>query len=76
MDYVFPPLSLLATSSGEPNGDSRDEVRQNTMRLENALRSFNINAEISNVVRGPSVTRYEMELEVGVKLNKLTNLVR
>ena len=73
-EYVFPPLSLLASSPGGPNGDSREEVRMNTQRLENALRSFGVNAEISNVVRGPSVTRYEMELEVGVKLNKLTNL--
>ena len=73
-EYVFPPISLLTAPSGGPNGDSQEEIRANTIRLENTLKSFGINAEISNVIRGPSVTRYEMELEIGVKLNKLTNL--
>lgn len=72
-EYIFPPLDLLARPT-MGNVDSDDEVYGNTVRLENALKSFGINAEISNVVHGPSVTRYEMELEVGVKLNKLTNL--
>ena len=73
-DYVFPPLSLLSGGGGEPQTDGREETRMNKQRLENTLHSFGINASISNIVRGPSVTRYEMELEVGVKLNKLTNL--
>ncbi len=73
-EYVFPPIELLSEAPSGQNGDSQDEVRINTIRLENVLKSFGINTEISNVVRGPSVTRYEMELEVGVKLNKLTSL--
>ncbi|MDR0819570.1 MAG: DNA translocase FtsK [Oscillospiraceae bacterium] len=72
-DYIFPPLSLLTPPSGTIS-DGRDEMAINTKRLDEALRSFRIDAEIVNVTRGPSVTRYEIELEQGVKLNKLTNL--
>jgi S-DNA-T family DNA segregation ATPase FtsK/SpoIIIE len=71
--YAFPPLSLL--SKGEPiSGAGDGEVKLNTERLESAFRSFGVNVNISNATRGPSVTRYEAELEAGVKLSKLTNL--
>ena len=71
--YLFPPLDLL--SRGEPQSKAGDnEVRQNTERLETAFQSFGVNVKISNATRGPSVTRYEAELEAGVKLNKLTGL--
>lgn len=74
-EYTFPPISLLASGGGKGiSSQSRDEIRATTQRLENIIKSFGINAEISNVVHGPTVTRYEMELEIGVKLNKLTNL--
>ncbi|MDR2530288.1 MAG: DNA translocase FtsK [Oscillospiraceae bacterium] len=72
-DYIFPPIGLLTPPSGTVS-DGRDEMAVNTKRLDEVLRSFRIDAEIVNVTRGPSVTRYELELEQGVKLNKLTNL--
>ena len=49
-------------------------MRQNAERLADTLQSFNIEANIVNVTRGPSVTRYELELQRGVKLSKVTNL--
>jgi len=71
--YSFPPADLL--SKGEPQTRAGDnEVRLNTERLEAAFQSFGVNVNISNATRGPSVTRYEAELEAGVKLNKLTSL--
>ncbi|MCL2424928.1 MAG: DNA translocase FtsK [Oscillospiraceae bacterium] len=71
--YTFPPLDLL--SQGKPQSRAGDsEVRQNTERLETAFQSFGVNVHISNATRGPTVTRYEAELEAGVKLNKLTSL--
>jgi len=71
--YVFPPLDLL--SQGEPLSRAGDnDTVQNTERLETAFQSFGVNVHISNTTRGPSVTRYEAELEAGVKLNKLTSL--
>ncbi|MBQ6669053.1 MAG: hypothetical protein IJM72_03235, partial [Deltaproteobacteria bacterium] len=72
-DYVFPPLSLLR-SSEVGTVDARDEIQLNRQRLENAIRSFGINASIVGVTHGPTVTRYDIELEQGVKLARVTNL--
>ena len=72
--YQYPPLSLLQEGAGELGGEALGELSANRQRLEDTIHSFGIDANIINVVRGPSVTRYELALEQGVKLNKLTNL--
>ena len=72
-EYVFPPLELL-NEGIVGNSDSRDEVSLNRERLENAIRSFGISASVVGVIRGPTVTRYDFELEQGVKLSRVTNL--
>ena len=71
--YCFPPIDLLnRAKSGAMDGTA--EMRENTRRLNETLASFKIEAHIINVTRGPSVTRYEVELEKGVRLNKLTTV--
>ncbi len=70
--YSFPPIDLLKVPVGYTS-DGTAEMRENTRRLNETLASFKIEAHIINVTRGPSVTRYEVELEKGVRLNKLTN---
>ena len=70
--YSFPPISLLKRPTGG-SADGTDEMRENSRRLNETLASFHIDAHIINVTRGPSVTRYEVELDKGVRLNKLTN---
>ena len=70
-DYCFPPIDLLKPSPAG-TADSTAEMRENTRRLNETLASFKIEAHIINVTRGPSVTRYEVELEKGVRLSKLT----
>ena len=72
--YQYPPLSLLNESTAELGGEGLGELNSNRQRLSDTIRSFGIEANIVNVVRGPSVTRYELELDQGVRLNKLTNL--
>ena len=72
-EYRFPPTSLLHQSSGAAV-DSREEIQMNRERLEGALHSFGISASIVGVTRGPTVTRYDIELEQGVKLSRVTNL--
>lgn len=72
-DYEFPPISLLRAGAAAAI-DARDEVAVNKNRLESAIRSFGINASIVGVTRGPTVTRYDIELEQGVKLARVTNL--
>ena len=72
-DYVFPPISLLRASSGV-TADATDEVTLNRVRLEEAIQSFGISASVVGVIRGPTVTRYDLELDRGVKLARITNL--
>lgn len=70
-EYCFPPISLLKAPSRSVM-DGTAEMRENSRRLNETLESFRIEAHIINVTRGPSVTRYEVELDKGVRLNKLT----
>ena len=70
-EYCYPPIDLLLSPSGAA-ADGTAEMRENSRRLNETLASFKIEAHIINVTRGPSVTRYEVELEKGVRLNKLT----
>ncbi len=70
--YCFPPIDLLRRPMGA-GVDGTEEMRENSRRLNETLASFRIDAHIINVTRGPSVTRYEVELDKGVRLNKLTS---
>ena len=70
-NYCFPPIDLLKLPS-DGGADGTAEMRENSRRLNETLASFKIEAHIINVTRGPSVTRYEVELEKGVRLSKLT----
>ena len=72
--YEHPPVSLLKEGTGGDATGVANELRANQTRLTETIRSFGIDANIVNVTRGPSVTRYELELDQGVRLNKLTNL--
>ena len=69
--YSYPPISLLKNPP-HSSADGTMEMRENSRRLNETLASFKIDAHIINVTRGPSVTRYEVELDKGVRLNKLT----
>ncbi len=72
--YEYPPVSLLREGSEADSAGVAGELKANQARLTDTIRSFGIDASIVNVTRGPSVTRYELELDQGVRLNKLTNL--
>ena len=72
--YRYPPISLLDQGRGGDPAAADGELRANQQRLQDALQSFGVSAHIADVIRGPSITRYELELDQGVKLNKLTNL--
>ena len=72
-EYCYPPSSLLRRGSASAV-DGREEMALNRERLQSTLHSFGVSATIADVTRGPTVTRYDLELEAGVKLSKLTNL--
>ena len=73
-EYSFPPLSLLKKGVGGMSEDVSNELKENADKLVRTLSSFGISAKISEVCRGPSVTRYELQPEAGVKLSRITGL--
>ena len=73
-EYRFPPVDLLQKGAQPSGGQIQEELTSIQKRLSDTILSFGIEAKIVGVVRGPSITRYEVELEQGVRLNRLTNL--
>lgn len=73
-EYRYPPITLLELGAGGNAEAAGAELRNNSRRLAETLKSFGVDAAAGDVVRGPSVTRYEFTLEQGVKLSKITNL--
>ena len=69
--YKFPPLSLLAKLK---SGKEAVDLHSRAVALENTLKSFGVDATVSDVVQGPSVTRFEVTPAPGVKVSKITNL--
>ena len=71
--YRTPPLKLLKRgAAGE--GPDRRLLEETARQLENTLRQHQVDARLTNVVAGPTVTRYEIELAPGVKVARVTNL--
>ncbi len=72
--YHYPPITLLDENRENNYTEVGAELRNNSRRLAETLRSFGVDAKAGEVVHGPSVTRYEFILDQGVKLSKITNL--
>lgn len=74
-EYYLPPIDCLKLSdTRNKSALSVDELRTNADRLIDALKSFNVEAKILDIVPGPSVTRYELTPAPGVKISKFTSL--
>ena len=72
--YRFPPLSLLKKGDRKVSGDSDAHLRETARKLEQTLRNFGVNVSVTNVSCGPTVTRYELLPEQGVKVSKIVSL--
>jgi len=72
--YIFPPVKLLDPSVDSEGSSAMLELQNNATKLIETLKSFGVNATITNICRGPSVTRYELQPAAGVKISKITNL--
>lgn len=72
--YQFPPIELLAKPKADEKGISDEELKATAMKLQSTLNSFGVHVTITNVSCGPTVTRYELQPEQGVKVSKITGL--
>lgn len=75
-EYVFPPIDLL--SRGKMAGQSREEaeeaLKETAMKLQQTLRTFGVGATVTDISCGPTVTRYELQPDRGVKVSQIVNL--
>ncbi len=73
--YVYPDIDFLQPgTSSEAGYSDKEEMRYKTGIIESTLRSFSINAKVTNTVRGPVVTRYELQPAPGVKVRRIVEL--
>ena len=73
--YQFPPIELLdIKETGENSEDVKKELREKADIIVETLRSFNANTKVVNITRGPTVTRYELIPEPGVRVRAIANL--
>ena len=73
--YRKPPIDLLKVKPASPGAQAHEsELREKARKLEETLRSFNVEARVIDVTQGPAVTRYEIQPSVGVKVSKIVNL--
>lgn len=72
--YKFPSLSLLKNNTAKDQGIDKNEIKEITLKLQNTLQSFGVDAKVTHVTKGPTVTRYELTPSVGVKVKQIENL--
>jgi len=72
--YEFPSVQLLSLPQSTQGSVSDAELRATALKLQETLKSFNVNVNMGAVTCGPTVTRYELFPEQGVRVNKITNL--
>lgn len=72
-EYKVPPLSLLKHGA-KASGNSDAQLRATAMKLEQTLLNFGVKVHVTNASCGPSVTRYELQPEQGVKVSRIVGL--
>lgn len=72
--YVFPPVELLTAGNGKKNSNQASENHDTAIRLAQTLQNFGVKVTITDISCGPSVTRYELQPEQGVKVSKIVSL--
>ena len=74
-NYRPAPTSILAPDIKQrADADIEKKLKAKAHKLEEALKSFGISAEVVNITHGPSITRFELTLETGTKVSRVTNL--
>ncbi|WP_191451186.1 DNA translocase FtsK [Lactobacillus gallinarum] len=72
--YKKPPLSLLDPIKSTDQSTDRDLIKKNTQVLQSTFKSFGVKVIIKKAILGPTITRYEVQPAVGVKVSRIVNL--
>ena len=72
--YAYPPIDLLTQGKHASMAGAESELRESSACLLDTLESFNIDAQIIGIVRGPSVTRFELTIPRGIKISRVSAL--
>jgi len=72
--YVFPPYNLMTKGTNSNSLKQQRLLKETAMKLQQTLANFGVNVTITDVSCGPSVTRYELQPEQGVKVSRILSL--
>ncbi|MFZ5645269.1 MAG: DNA translocase FtsK [Bacillota bacterium] len=72
--YKLPPLSLLSRPARSKNLRSSKDITENIKKLEETLDNFGVKAKVTQVSRGPAITRYEIQPPPGIKVSRIVGL--
>lgn len=73
-NYVFPEVNLLSENPDLNARVDEKSIKNTAIKLQKTLASFGVDAKVTNITRGPTVTRYELSPSAGVKVSKIVNL--
>lgn len=73
-DYELPPLTLLEDAEPFPFAEHDQKLRERATLLEKTFKDFELNVRVVGINTGPVITQYEIALETGMRVNKITNL--
>ena len=72
--YKFPPIDLLEKGVKNKNTDSARQLKETAVKLQETLKTFGVNVTVTDISQGPAVTRFELQPEAGVRVNKIVGL--
>lgn len=72
--YEKPKITFLKKNENKKQGDSDQELKETALLLQQTLKTFGVAVTVTNISQGPSVTRYELQLGEGIKVNKIVSL--
>lgn len=73
-EYEFPPLDCLSAPKENVYGDDSAQLRERAEKIVSTLQSFGVGTHIVDICKSPSVTRFELQPDPGVKISKITSL--
>ncbi|WFA09750.1 DNA translocase FtsK [Tissierella sp. Yu-01] len=74
LEYKLPPLNLLKSQAYKQDGSDKKDILNNAKIIEETMKNFGIEATISNINKGPTITCYELEPAPGIKLSRIVSL--